>query len=108
MREWTCRWCITWRAEKGKRRHSRSGSLQARLGMGLCMGAGKVQIFGQTYTIRGELDERYVQQLAGYVDERMSAIADATSTVDTQKAAGRAALALAGELHSLRRERGEQ
>jgi cell division protein ZapA len=76
--------------------------------MVLCMGAVKVQIFGQTYTIRGDLDECYVQQLAAYVDEKMSAIADATSTVDTQKAAVLAALAIADELHSLRKERGEQ
>ena len=68
----------------------------------------KVQIFGQTYSIRGELDERYVQRLAAYVDEKMRAIAEATSTVDTQKAAVLAALAIADELHSLRREKNDQ
>ncbi|OLE13865.1 MAG: hypothetical protein AUG89_04005 [Acidobacteria bacterium 13_1_20CM_4_56_7] len=68
----------------------------------------KVQIFGQMYTIRGELDERYVQKLAAYVDAKMSAIADATATVDTQKAAVMAALAIADELHSIQRDRGEQ
>lgn len=67
----------------------------------------KVQIFGQTYSIRGELDERYVQRLAAYVDEKMHAIAEATSTVDTQKAAVLAALAIADELHSLRREKSD-
>lgn len=71
-------------------------------------GAVKVQIFGQTYTIRGELDERYVQKLAAYVNEKMSAIADATTTIDTQKAAVLAALAIADELHTVRKERGEQ
>jgi cell division protein ZapA len=76
--------------------------------MVLWMNAVKVQIFGQTYTIRGELDERYVQQLAAYVDAKMSAIADATSTVDTQRAAVLAALAIADELHSIRKGRGEQ
>ena len=74
----------------------------------LTVGAVKVQIFGQTYTVRGELDECYVQQLAAYVDEKMSAIADATSTVDTQRVAVLAALAIADELHSLRKDRGEQ
>jgi cell division protein ZapA len=68
----------------------------------------KVQIFGQTYTIRGELDERYVQKLAAYVDEKMSAIADATTMVDTQKVAVLAALAIADELHAMRKDRGEQ
>lgn len=68
----------------------------------------KVQIFGQTYTIRGELDEKYVLKLAAYVDEKMHAIADRTSTVDTQKAAVLAALAIADELHSMRVDRGER
>jgi cell division protein ZapA len=72
------------------------------------MNAVKVQIFGQTYTIRGELDERYVQKLAAYVDEKMSAIADATTTVDTQKAAVLAALAIADELHTVRKDRTDQ
>jgi len=72
------------------------------------MGAVKVQIFGQTYTIRGDLDERYVQKLAAYVDEKMSAIADATTTVDTQKAAVLAALAIADELHTIRKDRTDQ
>ncbi|MBZ5539003.1 MAG: cell division protein ZapA [Acidobacteriia bacterium] len=68
----------------------------------------KVQIFGQSYSIRGELDEAYVQELAAYVDARMHAIAEATGTVDTQRAAVLAALAIADELHSTRHERGER
>jgi cell division protein ZapA len=68
----------------------------------------KVQIFGQTYSIRGELDERYVQKLAKYVDEKMHAIADVTTTVDTQKVAVLAALAIADELHSMKSERSDQ
>jgi cell division protein ZapA len=68
----------------------------------------KVQIFGQTYAIRGELDEAYVQQLAKYVDEKMQAIADATGTVDTQKIAVLAALAIADELHNNERELGDR
>jgi cell division protein ZapA len=65
-----------------------------------------VKIHGQTYTLRGELDEAYVQKLAAYVDEKMRL--STTSTVDTQKAAVLAALAIADELHSLRTERGER
>jgi cell division protein ZapA len=68
----------------------------------------KVQIFGQSYAIRGELDEDYVQKLAAYVDEKMRAIADATATVDTQKLAVLAALAIADELHSTQKERGDR
>src|SRR2546427_699815 len=61
----------------------------------------KVQIFGQVYSIQGELDVKYVQKLAKYVDEKMHDIADVTKTVDTQKVAVLAALAIADELHSL-------
>ncbi len=68
----------------------------------------KVQIFGQTYLIRGELEESYVQELAAYVDAKMRAIAEATATVDTQKAAVLAALAIADELHSTTKERGDR
>lgn len=68
----------------------------------------KVQIFGQTYTIHGELEAAYVQKLAAYVDEKMQAIADATKTIDTHKVAVLAALAIADELHSTQRDRGEE
>ena len=68
----------------------------------------RVQIFGQTYVIRGELEEAYVHKLAAYVDEKMRAIADATSTVDTQKAAVLAALAIADELHSTQKDRSDR
>lgn len=68
----------------------------------------KVQIFGQSYVIRGELEESYVQRLAGYVDEKMQAIASATSTIDTQKLAVLAALAIADELHGAQKERGDR
>jgi cell division protein ZapA len=65
----------------------------------------KVEIFGQTYSIQGDLDQAYVQKLAKYVDERMNAIADVTRTVDTQKVAVLAALAIADELHGMQRDR---
>jgi len=68
----------------------------------------RVQIFGQTYVIRGELGESYVKKLAAYVDEKMRAISDATSTVDTQKAAVLAALAIADELHSAQKDRSDR
>jgi cell division protein ZapA len=68
----------------------------------------KIQIFGQTYPIQAELDQEYVQKLAAYVDEKMRAISDMTPTVDTQKVAILAALAIADELHSLRNERGDR
>jgi cell division protein ZapA len=67
----------------------------------------KVEIFGQTYSIRGDLEQKYVQKLARYVDEKMHAIASGGATIDTQKVAVLAALAIADELHSMQRGRGE-
>lgn len=68
----------------------------------------KVEIFGQTYSIRGELDENYVHKLAKYVDEKMHAIAVGGATVDTQKVAVLAALAIADELHTVQKDRGDR
>lgn len=62
----------------------------------------KVEIFGQSYQIRGELDEAYVTELAQQVDAKMRAVAEATGLVDTQRIAVLAALAFADELNSLR------
>jgi cell division protein ZapA len=67
----------------------------------------KVHIFGQTYTIHGELDPAYVQKLANFVDEKMNAIASSGATVDTHKIAVLAALSIADELHSTQRDLGE-
>lgn len=68
----------------------------------------KVQIFGQSYTLQGDLDEAYLKKIADFVDEKMTTIADATGTVDTQRLAVLAALAIADELHGARQERGER
>lgn len=68
----------------------------------------KVDIYGQVYPINAELDETYVRKIAAYVDEKMRLISDAAKTVDTQKVAVLAALAIADELHRLREERGER
>ena len=68
----------------------------------------KAEIFGQMYTIHGELDPDYIQKLADYVDGKMRAVANATSTVDTQKVAVLAALAIADELHGAQREIGDR
>ena len=60
----------------------------------------KVEIYGQTYNLGGDLDEVYVQKLARYVDEKMRAVAEATQTVDSVRVAVLAAMAVADELHS--------
>lgn len=68
----------------------------------------KVQIFGQTFSIQGELDEAYVQKLAAYVNRKMNAISEMAPAVDAQRLAIMAALAIADELHSLREQHGER
>jgi len=68
----------------------------------------KVEIYGQTYTLGGDLDEAYVQKLAGYVDEKMRAAAVAAQTVDSVRVAVLAAMAIADELHSRQQETGHR
>jgi cell division protein ZapA len=68
----------------------------------------KVEIYGQSYTLSGEVDEAYVQKLAGYVDEKMRAVAAATQTVDSVRVAVLAAMALADELHSRENDTGHR
>ena len=68
----------------------------------------KVEIYGQSYTMAGDLDEGYVQELARYVDEKMSVVSAATQTVDSVRVAVLAAMAIADELHTLRQEKGDR
>jgi len=68
------------------------------------MSAVKVQIFGETYSIEGDLDEQYVQRVAAYVDQKMRTVASMAPLIDRQKMAVLAALAIADELHSLQDE----
>jgi cell division protein ZapA len=68
----------------------------------------KVEIYGQNYTMAGDLDEAYVQKLARYVDAKMSAVAAATQTVDSVRVAVLAAMAIADELHTLEQQKGQR
>ena len=55
----------------------------------------KVDIFGQTYPIQGELEEAYIRKIAAYVDEKMRLISEMARTVDTQRVAVLAAISIA-------------
>jgi cell division protein ZapA len=68
----------------------------------------KVEIYGQSYTLSGDLDETYVQKLARYVDGKMNAVAEATQTVDSVRVAVLAAMAIADELHTRQNETGHR
>lgn len=63
----------------------------------------KVEIYNQSYNIRGNGDPEYITQLAEFVDRRMRDVAAATLTVDSLKVAILAALHIADELHQLKK-----
>ena len=58
----------------------------------------KVDIFGKTYTLKGEADPDYVQKVAAFVDKRMNEVAGNSSVASTAKVAILAAVNIADEL----------
>jgi len=62
----------------------------------------KVDIFGQSYMIRGEAESEYTQKLADYVDKKMREVSTKTSSISSLNAAILAALNIANELFELR------
>ena len=64
-----------------------------------------VEIFGQTYNVRGEGDPDYLAELARFVDSRMREVASQVATVDPMKIAILAALNIADEFSRFRKER---
>lgn len=58
----------------------------------------KVDIFGKTYTLKGDADSDYVQKVAAFVDERMNEVAGNSSVASTEKVAILAAVNIADEL----------
>ena len=63
-----------------------------------------VEIFGQTYNVRGEGDPNYLTELARLVDSRMRDVAAEVSTVDPLKIAILAALNIADEFSRYRKD----
>jgi cell division protein ZapA len=70
----------------------------------------QVQIFGHRYTIRGEADQRYILDVAAYVDAKMKEITEKLPVASISKVAVLASLNIADELFKERaaRERDEQ
>src|SRR3979409_2008691 len=64
-----------------------------------------VEIFGQTYNVRGEGDPNYLTELARFVDSRMREVAAQVATVDPMKIAILAALNIADEFSRYRKRR---
>jgi cell division protein ZapA (FtsZ GTPase activity inhibitor) len=57
----------------------------------------QVEIFGQSYNLRGAATSDDLNDLAGYVDRKMREVSESTSTVDSLKVAILAALNIADE-----------
>jgi cell division protein ZapA len=63
-----------------------------------------VQISGNRYPLKTDEDDRFIKTLAAYVDTKMRDAQKSTRTVDTQTVAVLAALQIAEELFSERRD----
>ena len=68
-------------------------------------GSTSVEIFGQTYNVRGDGDPDYLMELAQFVDTRMREVAGQVATVDPMKIAILAALNIADEFSRYRKKR---
>ena len=68
----------------------------------------QVEIYGQSYNLRGDADPSYIHELSSYVDAKMQEIAETASTVDSLKVAILAALNIADEYHQIKREAEKQ
>jgi cell division protein ZapA len=66
-----------------------------------------VQIAGVKYALKTEEDDRWVKQVAAFVDGKIREVQKHTRTVDTQAVAVLSALQIAEELFNERRETGE-
>jgi len=61
-----------------------------------------VEIHGQRYAVKSDLDQAYITELAAYVDQKMTLAADELSSADSLRIAVIAALNLADELYRAR------
>lgn len=65
----------------------------------------EVEIFGQSYNVRGDGNPDYLLELARFVDSRMRDVAAQVATVDPAKIAILAALNIADEFSRYRKQR---
>lgn len=63
-----------------------------------------VEIFGQTYKVKGDANRKHIEDLADFVDKKMREIVESTSTVDTLKVAILASLNIADDYFRLKKE----
>src|SRR5437667_3734044 len=65
----------------------------------------QVQIFGHSYTIRGEADHEYIMGVATYVDRKMREVTEKLPVASLSKVAILASLNIADELFKERAQR---
>ena len=70
---------------------------------GVFMERVKVEIFGQSYNIKGGNDTAYTRELAAYVDGKMREIEKGTGTIDPLRVAILTAMTIADELYRERK-----
>ena len=68
----------------------------------------QVQIFGHSYTIRGEAGQDYITSVAAYVDQKMRDITEKLPVASLSKVAILASLNIADELFKERAQREQQ
>lgn len=68
----------------------------------------QVQIFGNSYTIRGEADQAYILSVAAYVDRKMREVTEKLPVESLSKVAILASLNIADELFKERAQRVQQ
>jgi cell division protein ZapA len=68
----------------------------------------QVQIFGHSYTIRGEADQDYITSVAAYVDRKMRDITEKLPVASLSKVAILASLNIADELFKERAQQQQQ
>ncbi len=61
-----------------------------------------VEIHGQRYAVKSDLDQAYIAELAAYLDQKMQLAAEELASADTLRVAIIAALNLADELYRAR------
>lgn len=66
----------------------------------------QVKIFGTEYSLKGDEDREYMEELSNYVDKEMREVAERSALVSTAKVAVLTALRIADELYQLREEKG--
>jgi cell division protein ZapA len=58
----------------------------------------EIRVFGQTYTVKTDADENYIQEVAKYVNEKMEEVLKKTKSVSTLNVAILTALNIADDL----------